>query len=435
MAYKDFSIESAISPTVTRPSVKLQGVANAVRIMQNPSRATEDYIEGAITSIGAANRQILYVNSSLEALNDRLRIASKFAYAINTSKRRGAEGFNDVPMMNPWAFALEDGEQKNSGFFKRVWEAIKTACRRIIDAIAHLIKYIGNAIAGMDTKAQAKHYELWSRNKAKIKSTDEVNKKEFKSPNWKIDAKGFETLLKNFVGGYVSFVQGQTGSKDVNAFNYISSKTLTPEEIAKFKEKIKADSGSSDSIDVKKQVEKDLTAILKSSFGATEFKSAHDIVLKYCCTDNKNQNITCSKMKELSNDFACLKAETLAKQVKSSISAVHSHQSEFAKYTKLIDKVAAKMVKDDVKGKDNAKTEINKINNYLSQAANARVRCNSFVTSLMLETQMMVLRFNKSAHIALKHYLRAINAIGNEDKDSKKETKESYISTESLFSF
>ena len=430
MAYNEFSIESAIAPRTGRPSVKIQGAANAVRIMQNPSRATEDYVQGAITSLGAANRQILYVNSSLEALNDRLRIASKIAYAVNTSKRRGAEGFGNVPMMNPWEFALEeDNSNKSDGFFRRVWDAIKTACRRVIEAIAHLIKFIGNAVAGMDAKMQQKHFTLWD---PKTMSNTKVDDIKFKSPNWNINYSGkggIVDFLDKVAGAYASGTREVNNNQTLDELKNHLEKNLSDKQNTMVKYSSIDESDSKiDSKDLANQMlQKDLKAIF-----AVETGSAKDLILKKFCSGDKTVEMTCGKMKALSDDFKCLANTELSKKASKMISTVHDQQKTFTKMTKLIDQIASKVSKPEAKNdKETQKTNMRAISNRMANICNSRIRYNSYWTSLVLEVQMMCLRFNKSAHIALKHYLRAAKKIG----DEKKTTETENVSTEALFQF
>lgn len=475
MAYKDFSIESAIAPTYQRRSVKLQGVANAVKIMQNPSRSTEDYIQGAVTAIGAANRQILYVNSSLEALNDRLRIASKLAYAINTSKRRGAEGFNDVPMMDPWAFALEE-QQKEGGFFRRVWEAIKTICRRVIDAIAHLIKWIANAFAGLDTKSQAKHYELYKKNISKLAKDkmEAVDKTEFKAPMWKknITSGYIREFLTKANGRYIAMTGNSIKGDDVTAIEKLSNAS-TIEQFSKVISGISAfsrfDNEQGYTKKAKEIVDEQLADDLKALFGSEEKKSASELIREHFIDGKKKEEVTCKYIRTLTNEFDCLKGDGLAKAAKDAISTLHKHQKEFTEYTKKIDKfvtafmktaaaviknaggmdisdktAAQKMVGDSLKsgGKTIGKALVNKINNYLSTLSNTRIRYNSYWTGLMLDLQSMVLKYNKTAHIALKFYLKELKLITKMEKEVKSANKKAGVgvskvaeTTESLFNF
>lgn len=419
MAYNEFSIESAIAPRTGRPSVKIQGAANAVRIMQNPSRATEDYVQGAITSLGAANRQILYVNSSLEALNDRLRIASKIAYAVNTSKRRGAEGFGNVPMMDPWAFALEeDNSNKSDGFFRRVWDAIKTACRRVIEAIAHLIKYIGNAIAGMDTKMQQKHYKLWTDKNCPTSA--DADKIEFKSPDWKMDYSQIDSFLTKVKGCYASGIKEING----NASDLRDIEKLADPNNDNFK-RANLESAGGDKVNSKERANELLKKDIKALFtGNKDSGSAKDLVLGEFCNGTKNKNMKCKDMKTLSKDFKCLAPNELAKKAKEMISSVHKQQETFTTFTKAVDALSKKLVKD-------GKVTKNYASNKIANNINAKIRYNSYWTSLILEVQMMCLRFNKSAHIALKHYLRNAKLITT----AAEKKAEDNTSTEALFQF
>ena len=64
---------------------------------------------------------------------------------------------------------------------------------------------------------------------------------------------------------------------------------------------------------------------------------------------------------------------------------------------------------------------------------NSRVRYNSYWTGLMLEIQSMVLRYNKSAHIAMKFYLKELKVLDKGEKKTDK--KDEGKTTESLFNF
>jgi len=445
MAYKYFSIESAITPTYQRRSVKIQGAANAVKIMQNPSRATEDYIQGAVTSIGAANRQILYVNSSLEALNDRLRIASKLAYAINTSKRRGTEGFNDVPMMNPWTFALEEDGSKEGGFFHRIWEAIKTICRRIIEAIAHLIKWIANAFANLDTKTQAKHYQIYKKNISKLAGDrlTEVDNTKIKAPSWKINDSQITDFIDKALGQYTKMTKTSTEGKDVDVLEKLGSGNPI-DALSKGEGFVASILSDSEAKGAKEAVDNMLKNDINVVFGQSKNGKASELVReKFVGSDSKKEETTCGAIRKATKEFACLEESKLAHKAKNALATLHEHQATFTKYTNKIDKFVdnygkslkknlSKDASDDDKKK--LKTKLNSLQNKLSMITNSRVRYNSYWTSLMLEIQTMVLRYNKSAHIAMKFYLKALNLLDKDAKKKEKETKKKE-SSESLFNF
>ena len=438
MAYKDFSIESAILPNYGRRSVKIEGAATAVKIMQNPSRATEDYIQGAVTAIGAANRNILYVNASLEGLNDRLRIASKLAYAVNTSKRRGMEGFEDVPMMNPWSFALE--EEKEGGFFKRVWEAIKTICRRIIEAIAHLIKWIANAFAGLDTKSQVKHYKLYKENISKLSADKkkDVDKIKIKAPKWKMTPDKVSAFVTKALQRYQAMTTDSTKGKDVEALGKLaqagdwSQVNVGALSILTNDAEFKTAKAACD-----KMLAEDIKAIFTNPGEKTK---ASDLVKAEFIDGDKKEETTCGEMVK---HFDALAEGKLAKQAKDAISTLHKHQKEFTAYTKQIDKfvtsanknVVKDIKKDDKDGKKNAKVNTNSISNKLSMITNSRVRYNSYWTGLMLEIQSMVLRYNKSAHVAMKFYLKELKVLSKGEKKNGKKDETKAETAESLFNF
>ena len=93
MAYKEFSIESALMPTTQHRAVKLEGVGKVAGIFNSTNKSTEEFIQGAVSSLGNADCMVMYVHGSIEALEDRLQFSAKLAKPINTAKARGAEGF------------------------------------------------------------------------------------------------------------------------------------------------------------------------------------------------------------------------------------------------------------------------------------------------------------------------------------------------------
>jgi hypothetical protein len=192
-------------------------------------------VAGAVSAIGAANRNVMFVHSSLNALDDRLRTAGKIAKAVNTAKQHGTEGFADVKYLNPWEYAIES---KAGDFFKKIWQAIRTACRRVIEAIAYIIKWIGNAIAGADVKAQVKDYDYFKRNKARIEKyagAGGVDNATFNSLEWTIKADELGKYIRTAIGTYAKTTQSNT--EDVKTIQNLSRadfKTMKePADVAK----------------------------------------------------------------------------------------------------------------------------------------------------------------------------------------------------------
>ena len=457
MAYSDFSIESALVPTTTRRSVKLEGVQTACAILNSSNKSTEEFIQGAVSSLGNADRMIMYVHGSLEALGDRLNTAAKVAKAVNTSKIHGAEGFQNVPMLDPWAYAIEG---KASDFFKRIWEAIKTACRRVIDAIAYIIKWIGNAIAGADVRGQVKDYKFYTSNKGRIEKyakaakTDSVK---FNSVAWKTGSKGVADLIKKAAGHYAKMASGK--DDDLKVMENISRINLST--LHDKSDYIKAFSkvfGAGESFGVaaknlvtgkagsatgaynhivhavttmKNKIDADLDGNIKAVFGKGDTKNTRALVMGALTTDggSKTKEMSVGEMKKLSDDFSVLSDTWLSSNVKEVISTVHNHQKQFTQYTKNIDRVAADFAKK-LGDEDNG---FKAINNLTASLANSRIRYNSFWSNLMLELEAAALRFRKSAHIALKHYIKA-GKVGIVDTKKSGESL-SPESVEALFDF
>lgn len=437
MAYKEFSIESALMPTTQRRAVKLEGVGKVADIFNSTSKSTEEFIQGAVSSLGNADCMVMYVHGSLEALDDRLQFAAKLAKPINTAKARGAEGFENVQTLNPWEYAIEG---KVSDFFKRVWDAIKTACRRVIEAIAQFIKWLGNAIASLDVRSQLKDYDAYTKLDATAKNAikaAKVDDVKFKALLWKVDADGLANYIKKTAGEYGKAAKNSNTAEDIKTLKEANGKLsgLDAATLAKKAGEIFGVTTRSPAETMKAIREKatKLAEDLKSSretsiktvFGTkTVNTSAHKIVSGAVATSETVGVITVGEMKKASKDFSVLSDKWLSENVRNVIAGVHEQQKAFTAYTKYVDSVAKALESAMAKADKNG--GVNSIANELAKLANARILFNSFWTSMMLELETYALRFRKSAHIALKHYLRATG----KKADSKKGTES--LSTESL---
>ena len=443
-AFEEFNIDNAVSPTVGHKSVKLMGVGKAVAVLSSPSRSTEEMIAGAVSAIGAANRNVMFVNSTLNALDDRLRTAGKIAQAVNTAKQHGTEGFADVKYLNPWEYAIES---KAGDFFKKIWQAIRTACRRVIEAIAYIIKWIGNAIASADVKAQVKDYDYFTRNKARIDKyakASNVPSAEFNSLEWKVDASGLAKVIKNAAGTYASVTRANTDDiKTIQNLSRADFKTMKePADVAKAYGKIFglpiSTAGIGDKAYYKHAADKvkkmtdsinaDIESGLKAVFGnaATGKVDLKALVLGQVAKSEKVGKIKCGDMRKLSGDFSVLSDAWLSNNVKSVIAEASSQQKVFANYTKIIDDVARKF--DSLNTYADGVSALSKLSSGL---ANARIRYNSIWSRLMLELESVALRYRKSAHLALKQYIRA--ATGKIAKESEEALSDNQL--ESLFQF
>lgn len=432
-AFEEFNIDNVISPSVARKSVKLMGVGKAISILSNPSRSTEEMIQGAVASFGQANRNIMFVHSSLSALDDRLHTVAKIAQSVNAAKSHGTEGFEDVKYLNPWEYALES---KAGDWFRQIWAAIRTACRRVIEAIMYVIKWIGNAIASADVKAQVKDYDYFMRNKARIDKYAKaagVPKATFNSLKWKVDASGLAKVIKVVAGSFATVTRANT--EDVQTIQNLSRtdfKTMKePADIAKAYGKIFglpiSTAGFGDKAYYKhaadkvqkllENIETDLNSGFKAAFGnagGDKKKDLKSLVLSQVAAGDKVQKISCEAMRKLSGDFSVLSDAWLATNVKSVIAHVTSQQKIFTNYTKTIDEVAKKF--DSL---SNYADGVKALSSLTAKLANARIRYNSVWSRLMLELESTALRYRKSAHLALKQYIRAgISKVKETSKES-----------------
>ena len=442
--YHEFSIESAIMPTTSRKSVKIEGVNNVKKIFADPSKSTEAFITGAIADTGLADRNIMYVNKTLGALSDRLQTAAKIAKSVNTAKDRGVEGFNSVEYLNPWEYAIEG---KASEFFKRVWEAIKTTCRKIISAIANAIKWLSNQIQSAFTKAQVKDYNYYKANKATLGKVAKSSKSTVKSIEWE-PASQFSKVLTKFNGEFMKAVKAKKqdlstiekiGSMDPafltdpTRFGKIFSEANTGLHLgssaeSNFKGFKAAFQRMTDSIN------KELEDVTTSAFGrAQEGKqNAHSLVYGALAKSDTVKDMYVSRLCELSGDFSILSDSWMADNVKAYVTLCNENMKTFTQYTKAIDKVAAAFDRAVAKsGEDNAK--ISSLSQMTSQLCNARCRYNSFMNSVLLEVESAALRYRRSVHNALKAVISEVK--GGPAKAAKAKATESYQSVESLFDF
>lgn len=442
--YHEFSIESAIMPTTTRKSVKIEGVNNVKKIFADPSKSTEAFITGAIADTGMADRNIMYVNKTLGALSDRLQTAAKIAKSVNTAKDRGVEGFQSVEYLNPWEYAIEG---KASEFFKKVWEAIKTTCRKIISAIANAIKWLSNQIQSAFTKAQVKDYNYYKANKATLGKVAKSSKSTVKSIEWK-PASDFSKVLTKFNGEFMKTVKAK--KQDLTTIEKIGSMDPTlltdPTRFGKIFSEANTGFhvGSSAESNFKgfkaafqrmtESINKELEDVTTSAFGrAQEGKqNAHSLVYGALAKGDTVKDMKVSDLCALSGDFSILSDSWMADNVKAYVTLCNENMKTFTQYTKAIDKVAAAFDRAVAKsGEENAK--ISSLSQMTSQLCNARCRYNSFMNSVLLEVESAALRYRRSAHNALKAVISEVK--GGPAKAAKAKATESYQSVESLFDF
>lgn len=442
MSYSEFDINSAINPVVSKESYKLQGVTDVAKVYNSRSMSTEEFVSGAIHNLGVVNRSVMYVNSSLSGLRDRLAIAAHVAKNVNAAKDHGMEAFSNVSRMDPWEYALEDS---NQSFFSKVWQAICTACRRLITAIVNVIKHIQIAIANTDSKKADRDYKYYVQNRRLFDNKKEALNTKLNCMDWKFGGDKMLKTISKVSGDYINAFRGIWGTggdgaalekaaqfdmslaKDMAGFKTIISKAfgihITAEGNA---------SGLKSSIDkYREEISKPLFSVCSDAgMKASELTNlpsastvAHKLLLK---NDGKVVQKTVKEMKDLSGDFAVLAAGGFAKSVAQQVSSLNDAVKQFTKYTKTVDKLSAQFKKAGVDGVKSG--TLKSISSACSELSNARIRANSWMTTLMLELELTALRFRKNTHTALSVYMRGATAT------PKKESKES-LNADMLFSF
>lgn len=454
-SFEWFNIESAISPTTEVRGVKLNGMNRVASVINNPSRSTEEFIAGAISALGQADRNIMYVNASLNGLSDRLRLAAKIARPVNIAKQRGTEGFENVPYLNPWEYAIEG---KVGDFFKRIWQAIRTIARNILQAIVNFIKYIGNAIASVGCKQQAKDRDAYMRNKAtinpKVKAA-KVDDMEINSLPWKVDASKLGKIINDISAQYLKAVKANSQDEAILAgVTRADLRTLTTEaDFAKvfgsifgvtggIGNAIGAVKGAANGTGAafgaakakvtafKESIAKQIEDGIKLAGGTKSASPKEIIASSFLSGEAKVGKVKIKEIvKKAGADFGVLSNEWLSKNVNSVIASLHNSEKEFTRYTKTIDMVAKKF--DQVQAASHS--NVASLSQLTSELAKDRCRLNSFYSGLILEATSYALRFRKTAHIALKAYLKV--GYGTKIEKRKSEEALSAQSIESLFSF
>lgn len=434
MSYKEFDINAAINPVVSRESVKLAGVSEVAKIYNSKSLSTEEFISGAIHDLGVSNRNVMFVNSSLSGLRDRLAIAAKVAKNVNTAKDRGVEGFGSVSKMDPWEFALESGI---GDFFKKIWQAIVSACTRLIQAIANIIKHIRNFIVGLDAKQQSKDYKYYTDHRKEIDDKAKkagADKTKFNAANWKVDGKKISEAMKKVASLYTKIFT--KGGDDEKVFENLASCDLSQVTDPKqFKAMCHKVFGyiENEGNDLRKYIEGTISKIngsvseVKKVLGASNDATSASKIVSAFAVKGDTVQITVEEMKKKSDDFSILSEKWLAENVKNYVVDLDRAMRQFTKYTSTITKVSKRFEKVGADGKsDSGKAFIKSLSAACADLAQARIRTNNMATSIILELELQALRFRKNAHTALKIYMRA---------KSTKPAPAKKTSAESLFLF
>lgn len=456
MSYSWFDLDSELDPKARPEGVKINGMGKVMKVYNSGSRSTEEFIVGALTSLGESERTLCYVNSSLNGLSDRLNLAAKIARPVNAAKARGVEGFSSVPYLNPWEYAIES---KVGDFFKKIWAAICSICRKIVEAITNFIKYIANAISGAMTKSQAKDLDFYKKNKKtidpKVKAAG-IGSSEISTLPWKGNAASYAKYIQSLMSMVTKATSAKKQDKEIldgvsradlrtmateADFNKAFGKIFGFSSIGSVGSSLKgAATGTGATYaraaavvknytdDIKKQIG-DVFSAIGTAGGKENASPRGAVTLAFFGT--LNPKVGKMKISEIANkagkDFDVLSNEWLSANVNKTVATIHSMQKDFVAYTKTVDMVAKKF--DKVQA--SAHSKVASLSQLTAQLAKERNKLNNVMSTLVIESVFNIFRFRRTCHIALKAY---ISAGKGGVKDSKK-SGESLQSIESMFNF
>ena len=432
MSYKEFSIESVITRPEFSSGYEMNGIGRINQIYDRSNkRSTESFVQDAVGDLGKASQNIMFANMTVSAFEDRFRAAAKIANSINQQKARGTESFRYVEYLDPYKYAIEG---KVGDFFKKVWDAIKSAARRIVTAIANFIRWISNKISDAGTKAEVKDYKFYKDNAedimaaARLKKVDDI---QFNSYNWTVDGNGLANIITKTLGGLSEVINDkiikertdklQAAIESVGNSKDLNQSRTTIQEIA---QNIDTWTAEADSLYELKIAESFPGA--KSIVDKKE-RFSPKMIVNLAVTNEaepKIGKVTCKFMREKSNDFYVLSQEWLTINFKNVLGSAHDTQKAFADFTKSVDKMSGTLEKlitnaekeeyNQIKKDDKeaaGKYEWSKnaiaLSRYASKYCTARSRTNTLMTTVQLQLEAMAFRFRKSAHIALKQYLKS----------------------------
>ena len=443
-SYEEFNLDAALnlSNRTQRKSVKLAGVENIRSIYNNPSTSTEEFIIGAVESLGNANRNLMYANMSIEGFAQRFQVASRVAKNVNIARSRGLEGFENAHSMNPLAYSIEDGEKKGKfkEFVGRVWEALKTAARHIMTCIANFIKYILNKIREFGLKRaiedKKKFEEAWK--KASADKKEQINKMKLKSLNWNKGAPGIISATLNGItskytetfdvakgGDYKALLKATKANikkaDSIDKLNKLESgfgTGLSQKEIMAAAKNIDdfRSGGIFDKIKGAKGSE--------TKDGKTKTNSASKALAGVFYSGDKVSDVTFDKIHgDMSDNFKCLNADWFKKEITDTIASANKAQKNMALYTKAIDEFVSQYKKLTKDVEDSKADEFKKWSMQIGRLSLKRMSLNSYMQSILMEVEINAFRLTSTCHKAIR---MALKSLKDESKKNKAKSGESW---------
>lgn len=146
------------STTIKKVSKGVMGIEDLGKNYSRGISDVEECVEMAVEDISVSNQFGMLVASNLQYVDAISRVVEGRNNYVRQQKTMGNESFSDVKMINALALSTEG---KVSDWFKKVWEGIKEAFRRLIVAIGNIVRSVIAWFKKATVKRQAKVYEYY----------------------------------------------------------------------------------------------------------------------------------------------------------------------------------------------------------------------------------------------------------------------------------
>ena len=261
---------------------------------------------------------------------------------------------------------------------------------------------------------------------ARLKKVDDI---QFNSYNWTVDGNGLANIITKTLGGLSEVTNDkiikertdklQAAIESVGNSKDLNQSRTTIQEIA---QNIDTWTAEADSLYELKIAESFPGA--KSIVDKKE-RFSPKMIVNLAVTNEaepKIGKVTCKFMREKSNDFYVLSQEWLTINFKNVLGSAHDTQKAFADFTKSVDKMSGTLEnllrmqkkKSITKSKDDKEAAgkyewsknaiaLSDMHRNIAQLVHEQIH----MTTVQLQLEAMAFRFRKSAHIALKQYLKS----------------------------
>ena len=353
--------------------------------------------------------------------NQKLRMLKRLNNVTNRIKNRNISNSCES-YINSIVYSLEDDKLSGKSFAKRVWETIVTFAQKVLNMIVNAVKYVINALLAFGNKKHLEVYKEYVKKSIPADKLKEIDKVDLKCRKFKIKYSELSKFVDNFAKAYGDSV-------NLSAYDGIMKETDNAEATLS-----KLDSvNMSDEAQYAKIYEKYTDELQRAKIIALNklfnISGSNEIttekikdVLASLFYDKNSEGMTCGKMKELTNNFACFKDEGILNKLKTNVKSMKEQQKKYTEYVKKIKKLTETMTKELIdEGKKDIRESTNKeykkegrkalrtakraFATAIRDAANTLIKYNMFWNSLSLDFERHTIIYLNSAYKAMKRYM------------------------------